>query len=113
MVKTDIKIKYYFHYSISDEIKVKINFQSLSDFQIMNLIKIMNIKSHEKRIFELKDKLEGMKYSKEEDMCLFILELEMIFKEFRNLKYKILDKKTYNYLHASLNRRFNYWIKYI
>jgi len=33
MVKADIKVKYYLHNSISDDIKVKINFQSLSTYQ--------------------------------------------------------------------------------
>ena len=63
MVKADIKVKYYLHNSISDDIKVKINFQSLSTYQIMNLIKSMNTKSDERRISELKDKLECMRYS--------------------------------------------------
>jgi len=68
----------------------------------MNLIKSMNTKSDKRRILGLKDKLEGMRYSKEEDICLFISELEMIFDELSDLKYKVSDKKKYNYLYAEL-----------
>ena len=33
MVKADIKVKYYLHNSISDDIKVKINFTHLIHFK--------------------------------------------------------------------------------
>jgi len=39
----------------------------------MNLIKSMNTKSDERKASELKDKLEGIKYSRDEDICLIYI----------------------------------------
>jgi len=49
------------------------------------------------------DKLEGMRYSKEKDICLFISDLEMVFEELRDLEYKVSDEKKYNYFYALLS----------
>jgi hypothetical protein len=52
----------------------------------MNFIKNMNTKIYERRISEFKDKMEDMKYPRDEDIYLFISEIEMIFEELRDLK---------------------------
>ncbi|KAL6590534.1 hypothetical protein U3516DRAFT_571727, partial [Neocallimastix sp. 'constans'] len=50
----------------------------------------------------LKDKLEGMKYSRDEEILLFISKLKMIYEELRDLKYKISEEEKYNFLYYAL-----------
>jgi len=43
-----------------------------------------------------------MKYSRDEEILLFISKLKMIYEELRDLKYKISEEEKYNFLYYAL-----------
>jgi len=102
MIKLDSLAKHLINNSISDEIKIKLDFQRSSAYQIWNILKASNTRSNEERKLELKNKLENMKYNKENDISLFIEEMNNIFNELSSLEMEISDEKKFEYLYLAL-----------
>ncbi|KAG4102079.1 hypothetical protein H8356DRAFT_1421642 [Neocallimastix lanati (nom. inval.)] len=83
---------YYYISVIKDMVKADIKAKYYLRNSISNDIK-------------LKDKLEGMKYSRDEEILLFISKLKMIYEELRDLKYKISEEEKYNFFNE-IKRNF-------
>ena len=102
MLVDDAKAKYYLLNSISDNIKIRIDFKSNTAYQIMKIIKAMNTKSTEVRKHELKETLNNMRYSMDDDITLFITEMENIFNELDKINNTLSEEKKFNYLYTAL-----------
>jgi len=101
-IESDNETKFYFNNSISEEIKQSLNFDTRTAYQICKIIEGMNIKGKEERIIEIKDQLENITYDPENDISLFIYELNMLFDELEDLDHRLTKEKKFNYLYTAI-----------
>jgi len=58
----------------------------------------MNVTGKEERIIEIKDQLENISYGSENDINLFISELNMLFDKLEDLDRRLTKENKFNYL---------------
>jgi uncharacterized protein YktA (UPF0223 family) len=101
-IKHDKLAKYLINNSISDEIKVRLDFRKLSAYQVWKALEKSNKRSDEERISELKKELGAKRYNRNDDISLYISELNNIYSELESLGENYSDEKKFNQLYLSL-----------
>jgi len=62
----------------------------------------MNVTGKEERIIEIKDQLENISYGSENDINLFISELNMLFDKLEDLDRRLTKENKFNYLYTAI-----------
>jgi len=92
-IDSDNETKFYLNNSISKEIKQSLNFDIRTANQIYKIIEGMNVKGKEERIIEIKDQLKNITYNPDNDISLFISELNMLCDELEDLDHRLNQRK--------------------
>ncbi|KAL6617641.1 hypothetical protein U3516DRAFT_748285 [Neocallimastix sp. 'constans'] len=77
----------------------------VSTYQINNILKELNIKSDKERFNHIKRELEKKIFNLEDDISLFISELNILFNDLENLNSSLLEEEKFNYLYTSISRK--------
>jgi len=101
-IKNDKVAKFLLNNSISNDIKIKLNFKECTAYQIWCIIKGGRVKSNAERKLEIKEELDLMKYDAGKDISMFLSEMDNLFDELSKLGEKYTDEQKFNQLYTSL-----------
>jgi len=102
MIKKDNRTKQYISRNLDDNTKRKINFKTSTAYTIWKLLKDTYTKSDEEKKLSLRATLDTMMFKKEDDIEMYLSNLNNIFNELKELNDDISEEEKFNYLYNSL-----------